>query len=279
MSAKGPFVSVVMPVYNGERFLREAIESVLAQSYGHFELVIVDDGSSDGSLQIAEEYAARDPRVRPLRNERNLGIVQTRNRAFAEASRDAVYFAVLDCDDVCEPKRLEHQVLFLEHNPDHALVGGHTLVIDEQGQTIGQRRYPTAHERILAVITRYNPIAQPTVMIRRTALDEVGRYDERYPRCQDYDLWLRMAVRWKLANLDEFTLRYRISAGQGKRTALRDSLRYTIEIQRRFLFRPRFFRPFNVLYFCAEHVLLVLPEPLVLFAFKRLTYAPAPEQP
>ncbi len=274
MSATGPFVSVLMPVYDGERFLREAIESVLAQSYPNFELVIVDDGSRDASFRIAQEYAARDPRVRPLRNEHNLGIVKTRNRAFAEASRDAVYFAVLDCDDVCERTRLEHQVLFLEHHPEHALVGGHTLVIDEQGRTIGQRRYPTTHERILKVITRYNPIAQPTVMIRRAAVDQVGRYDERYPRCQDYDLWLRMAVGWKLANLDEFTLRYRISAGQGKRTALRDSLRYTIAIQRRFLFRPRFFRPFNVLYFCAEHALLLLPEPLVLAAFKRITYGP-----
>jgi len=272
MTAKGPFVSVVMPVYDGERFLRDAIESVLAQTYPNFELVIVDDGSRDSSFRIAQEYAARDPRVRPLRNEHNLGIVKTRNRAFAEASREAVYFAVLDADDVCEPTRLEHQVLFLEHNPDHALVGGHTLVINEEGRTIGQRRYPTEHRRILAVIARYNPIAQPTVMIRRSALEAVGHYDERYPRCQDYDLWLRMAVRYKLANLDEYTLKYRISAGQGKRTALRDSLRYTIQIQRRFLLRPRFFRPFNVLYFFAEHVLLVLPEPLVLAAFKRITY-------
>jgi glycosyltransferase involved in cell wall biosynthesis len=274
MSAPPPLVSVVMPVYNAERFLAEAIESVLAQTYPHFELVLVDDGSHDGSPRIAREYAAKDPRVRALRNERNLGIVKTRNRAFAEASPQAVYFAVLDSDDVCLPQRLERQVEFLERHPDHALVGGHTLIIDERGAEIGYRRYPDSHERIRRAITRYNPIAQPTVMIRRSALDAVGTYDERYPRCQDYDLWLRMAARFKLANLDEFTLKYRISAEQGKRTALRDTLRLTLQIKRKWLFRRPFFRPFNVAYYAAEHGLLLLPEPVVLELFKRFTYRP-----
>jgi glycosyltransferase involved in cell wall biosynthesis len=261
-----------MPVYNGERFLRPAIESVLGQTYSHFEFVLVDDGSTDGSWSIAEEYARRDPRVRPFRNERNLGIVKTRNRAFAEASQDAVYFAVLDCDDVSLPDRLKRQVAFLQAHPDHALVGGNTLIIDEHDNEIGRRIYPSSHERIAGAITRYNPIAQPTVMIRRSALEQVGVYDDRYPRCQDYDLWLRMAARFKIANLDAFTLKYRISASQGKRTQLRASLKHTIEIQRRWLFHPSFFRPQNVLYWCAEHALLAMPEAWVLSAFKRITY-------
>ena len=128
-----PLVSVVLPVYNAERYLRPAIESVLAQTYRHFELVLVDDGSTDASVAIGEEYVRADSRVRLLRNRCNLGIVQTRNRAFAEADPASAYFAVFDSDDICLPDRLQMQVDFLEAHPDHALVGGHTLVIDEDG--------------------------------------------------------------------------------------------------------------------------------------------------
>jgi GT2 family glycosyltransferase len=128
------------------------------------------------------------------------------------------------------------------------------------------------HEQIVRVITRYNPIAQPAVMIRRSALEQVGEYDERYPGCEDYDLWLRFAERFKVANLDTPMLKYRISASQGKKTQLRESLRYTVNIQRRWLFHPAFFRPFNLLYFGLEHLLFVLPEAWVLELFKRLTY-------
>jgi glycosyltransferase involved in cell wall biosynthesis len=261
-----------MPVFNAERYLAAALDSILAQTHRDWELVCVDDGSTDASLLIAEAYARKDPRIRPLRNERNLGIVKTRNRAFAEANPASKYFAIMDGDDVCAPDRLERQVAFLEAHPDHAVVGGNTRIIDERSAPIGERVYPSSHEQIIRVITRYNPIANPTAMIRRSALAEVGEYDERYSRCQDYDLWLRMASRFKIANLDAFTLDYRITTTQGKVKHLRDSLRFTLEIQRRWLFHPPFRRAFNVVYFAAEHGLLLLPEPVVLALFKRLTY-------
>jgi glycosyltransferase involved in cell wall biosynthesis len=267
-----PLVSVVMPVYDGERFLAEAIESVLGQTYPQLELVLVDDGSSDRSWAIARECAGRDGRVRAFRNERNLGIVATRNRAFAEADPRSEYFAVMDADDVCMPDRLERQVAFLQAHPGHAIVGGNTLIIDEHGAQIGQRRYPSTHQQIARVITRYNPIAQPTVMIRRSALEVVGRYSTRFPRCQDYDLWLRMAARFEVANLDAYTLKYRLSATQGKRTQLRATLKLTLELQRQWLFHAPFFRAANVAYWAAEHALLLLPDAVVLELFKRVTY-------
>jgi glycosyltransferase involved in cell wall biosynthesis len=270
--ADAPLVSVVMPAYNAERFLRQAIESVLAQTYTNFELVVIDDGSSDGSWAIMQELAARDTRVRAFRNERNLGIVRTRNRLFAESSPASEYFAVLDGDDVCLPERLALQVAFLQAHADHALVGGNLRVIDEYGVEVGVRRYPSSHEAIMRVITRYNPIAQPASMFRRSAVQAVGEYDERYARCQDYELWLRMAERFKLANLDAFVIEYRVSATQGKSVQLRESLAYTIDIQRRWLFRRQFFRPFNVLYWGAEHALMLLPDALVLGAFKHIAY-------
>ena len=187
-------------------------------------------------------------------------------------STRAEYFAILDSDDECLPERLALQVAFLQSHPDHAIVGGNNLIIDESGREIGRRVYPSSHEQIVAVITRYNPISQPTVMIRRACLEHVGRYDARYPRCQDYDLWLRMAAAYKVANLEAFILRYRLSTTQGKSTQLRESLQYTVDIQRRYLFRRPFFRPYNVAYWAAEHALLLLPDQIVLDLFKRITY-------
>jgi glycosyltransferase involved in cell wall biosynthesis len=272
---RAPFVSVVVPVHNTARYLRAAIESVLEQSYPHFELLLVDDGSADASAAIALDYAQRDRRVRVLRNERNLGIVKARNRGFAEADPAATYFAVLDSDDVCMPDRLQRQVEFLEANPDHALVGGHILVVDEHGDEVGARRYPTTYAEILQVITRYSPVAQPTVMIRRSALAAVGVYSEQFPRCHDYDLWLRMAAQFKIANLDAFTLKYRISPTQGKHVHLRESLKFTIDVQRQWLLHRRFFNPANLAYWGAEHLLLLLPKAVVLDLFKRITYRSA----
>jgi cellulose synthase/poly-beta-1,6-N-acetylglucosamine synthase-like glycosyltransferase len=267
-----PLVSVVMPVHNAQQFLQGAITSILGQTHARLELVIVDDGSTDASFEIARECAARDPRVRLFQNDRNLGIVATRNHAFARADATSKYFAIMDADDVSLADRLERQVAFLEAHADHALVGGNTIIIDERGVEIGRRSYPSGHDRIVGVMGRYNPIAQPTVMLRKSVLREVGQYRAEYPRCEDYDLWMRIAARFKVANLDAFTLKYRLSANQQKSTHLKDLLRYTLRIQRQWLFVDPFFRPLNVLFWLVEHALLPLPEPIVLQLFKALTY-------
>jgi glycosyltransferase involved in cell wall biosynthesis len=269
------FVSVLMPVYNAAAYLREAVESVLGQSHSALELIAIDDASSDDSHAILEEYAQRDPRVRVFRQPQNLGIVAARNRAFREASPDAELCAILDADDVCEPDRLAQQVAFMQAHPDHALVGGHTLIIDERSQVVGIRRYPSAYSSICKTITRYNPIAQPAVMLRRSLLPAREPYDTAFPRCQDYELWLRLAAEHPVANLDRPVLRYRVSQTQGKRTELRKTLALTLELQRKWLLHPRYRSLFNMAYVAAEHALLVLPEPLVLALFKRVTYSAA----
>jgi glycosyltransferase involved in cell wall biosynthesis len=268
-----PFVSVLMPVYNPGRFLEEALDSVLAQTLADFELIAIDDASEDGSFERLSAYAARDPRVRVFRQPRNLGIVAARNRAFREAHPESRYFAIFDSDDVALPDRLARQVAFLESHPDHALVGGHTLIIDEHSRPLGIRRYPIEYAQICSVIARYNPIAQPAVMLRRSMLEAIGHYSEAFPRCQDYELWLRTAARYPIANLDMPVIRYRVSQQQGKRTHLRQTLALTLRLQRRWLLHPRFRRPANVAYVGLEHLLMLVPEALVLALFKRVTYS------
>ncbi len=271
-SSRAPLVSVVMPVCNAERYLVAAVESVLGQTFRDFELIAVDDASSDGSFALLESFAARDPRVRPFRNETNLQIAKTRNRAFHLAHPESRYFAIMDSDDVCMPERFAEQVRFLETHPEHALVGSQITIIDEHGKTIGRRDYPCSHAEISRVLTRYNPFAQSSVMLRRSALDEVGVYDERYTRCQDYDLWLRMASRFKVENLGRALLAYRVSSTQGKTTHLRQTLRFSLEIQRRWLFDPRFASVNNTVQWALRHALFAVPEPVTLALFKAVTF-------
>lgn len=266
-------VSVLMPVYNASPYLREAVESILSQTHRALELVAIDDASTDGSYELLQELAARDPRVRVFRQPENLGIVAARNRAFREASPEAAYCAIFDADDVSLPERIAQQLAFLQAHPDHALVGGHTLIIDESSRVVGIRRYPIDYPSICRAITRYNPIAQPAVMLRRSALGSTEPYDASFPRCQDYALWLRLAAQHPVANLDAAVLRYRISQSQGKRVHLRESLALTLQLQRTWLLHPRFRNVWNFAYVTLEHGLLLLPEALVLSLFKRLTYS------
>jgi glycosyltransferase involved in cell wall biosynthesis len=269
-------VSISMPVYNARAYLAEALDSLIAQSYPHWELIAVDDGSSDGSWDMLCAYAARERRIRPFRQDRNLGIVAARNRTLEHVSADAKYIAILDSDDVALPDRLARQLAFLERHEDHAMVGGHTLIIDERSRERGLRRYPLRYAEICRVITRYNPFAQSAVMLRRGVLDRVGRYDPAFPRCQDYDLWLRIAAEHPVANLDEPVIRYRISDQQGKRTHLRQTLRLSLRLQRRWLLHRRFLRPENAAYVALEHLVPLLPERVILELFKRLTYTTTP---
>jgi len=209
-----PAISVAMSVYNGERFLSEAIESVLAQTWRDFELLILDDGSRDSSLQIIHHYAAIDPRIRVIARE-NRGLVASLNQLLAEAR--APLIARMDADDICAPQRFERQIAFLAAHPDHGVVGSLTFDIGEAGEAfpLDTAEHPLSHEQFLEHIADNGPLlAHPTVMYRRDVVLAAGGYHAAFRHCEDYDLWLRLADRTKIANLPERLLRYRHYAGQ-----------------------------------------------------------------
>lgn len=209
-----PALSVAMSVYNGERFLAAAIESVLGQSFGDFEFLIVDDGSSDSSLAICEGYAARDPRLRVIARP-NRGLVASLNQLLDEAQAPLV--ARMDADDICLPDRFERQIAFLAAHSDYGVIGSLTTDIDEQDQPypLTTAEHPLTHEEFLARIESRGPLlAHPTVMYRRAVVQEAGGYHAAFRHCEDYDLWLRLAHRTRIANLPQRLLRYRHYAGQ-----------------------------------------------------------------
>lgn len=203
-------ISVIMPAYNASRFVREAIESILAQDYAHFELIVVDDCSTDNTSQICAEYAQLDPRVNVLRTKVNSGITGALNVGLA-AARGAL-IARMDADDISLPSRLTRQRNHLRDHPEIGLCGMAIEVIDADGRLL--RRPATAvgadlTERLAAWCS---PLAHPTWMFRREVFDVIGGYRDLAP-AEDYDFLLRvLAAEWKLDNIPDLGLRYRVSS-------------------------------------------------------------------
>jgi len=228
-----PFVTVFTPNYNKSKYLPETIESVLHQTYENFEYIIIDDCSTDDSWDIISDYASKDKRIKAYRNDENLKIVKTRNKGFQFSSKETKYYAILDSDDVSTPERLKQQVKFLEENPRYGLIGSDIIVIDEESKEIGYRKYASSDLDIRKVITRLNPIAQSSVLLRKQAIQEVGFYDEKWNVCQDYDYWLRIGIDWKLKNFNRPLIKYRLSKTQVKTTNLKETIQNTYFIQKK----------------------------------------------
>jgi len=209
MEATIPKISVLMTVYNAESFLTQAISSVLAQTCVDFELIILDDCSVDSSWSIIESFAKQDPRIRAIRNERNLGGCENLNKGLSLVR--GKYLARHDNDDWSYPDRLQKQWDFLEAYPHIGIVGGTIEIIDTEDRVIGRRKYQLSDEDIRKKIFRYSPFAHPLVMIRKSSLDQAGRfYDHIFAPADDYDLWFRLGKVTQFANLPDTLLQYRL---------------------------------------------------------------------
>lgn len=208
-----PAISVALSVYNGERFLAPAIESILAQTFIDFEFLILNDGSKDGSAAIIDAYAAQDSRIRPI-HRKNKGLVASLNQLIEEAQ--APLIARMDGDDIAHPERFQKQIDFLHAHPDHGVVGTWTEDIDEDDQPyfFTGKDHPTSSAELLQSIEDRSPLCHPSVMMRRDVVQSVGGYHAAYLHCEDYDLWLRLANRTKMCSLPERLIRYRHSPGQ-----------------------------------------------------------------
>lgn len=207
-----PLVSVAMPVYNAEKYLKQAIDSILGQTYPHFELVIVNDGSNDRSKEIIYSYS--DDRIRYYENEVNLGIAKTRNRCIQHAK--GKYIAVLDNDDIAMAYRLEKQVEFLESDFDYALCGSFYEVIDGNDRIINRIKIPVTDKKIKTYLLFENCFCNSSVMIQSKLLKE-RPYIESFDMIEDYYFLYTVSKSKKLSNLPIFATRYRV---HGKNTSI-----------------------------------------------------------
>ena len=203
-----PRVSVVMAVCNGERFVREAIESLRSQTLEDFELIVVDDGSTDATPRIVEDLAARR-RPHPARHSQsNTGYPDALNVGWRLARGE--YVAILDADDLAEPGRLERQLVYLDEHPDVGVVGGALLLVTADGRPFYVASYPTAAAGALEGLQTHCPVGHTAVLMRRSILEEVGGYRSTIPLAEDYDLWLRVSERYPIVNLPDIVGRYRM---------------------------------------------------------------------
>jgi len=200
-----PLVTVLMPVYNGEKYLKEAIESVLNQTFRDFEFLIIDDGSADKSAETIKSF--NDARIRLERNETNLGLIKTLNKGLGLAK--GKYIARMDCDDISLPKRLSIQVNFMEKHPEIDVCGSWVKVMGLKQEFVN--KYPQNHEEARAYLLFNTPFAHPSVIIRKEVMEKHKlKYDENYKHAEDYELWSRIINYAKVSNIPKVLLHYRM---------------------------------------------------------------------
>lgn len=199
-------LSVIMPVYNAENYLSEAIDSVLGQTFKDFEFIIIDDGSKDKSPKILKDYAARDKRIKLIAQE-NRGLVKSLNRGIKAAK--GTYIARHDNDDKSAPERFNREIDFLQAHPDIVIVGSSVNVMDNKSQIIHQHAVLLQDPEIRQELLLRSPFAHGSVMFKRQTAIDAGLYDQHSELAEDYDLWLRMSKFGQLANLDEYLYCYR----------------------------------------------------------------------
>jgi glycosyltransferase involved in cell wall biosynthesis len=205
-----PHVSVIMPAYNAARYIDEAVSSILNQTYRDFEFIIIDDGSTDGTREKLQGYAAIDPRI-ILRSRPNTGLTIALREAIELAQGE--FIARMDADDISIPTRFEKQLHFLQSNPDHALVGSSVLFIDKDSLPLGVSPWPVGSHEIIDswhMSGRGSILMHPSSMFRRSVYDAVGGYRIEYEVAQDLDLWLRIAEVGRIHVLSDYLLQFRI---------------------------------------------------------------------
>lgn len=202
-----PKVSVVMCVYDGERYLSEALESILNQTFRDFEFIIIDDGSTDGTGAILGRYKNLDKRIQVYHQE-NQGFTASLNRGFRLAK--GTYIARMDADDISLQRRFDKQVRFLDNHPEIGVVGTWVAYVEKGGGILGEWRTPIS-PTIAEWHLFFEPcVAHPSVMMRRDILKKIKGYNPRILQAQDYDLWVRIASKMRLTNLSEVLLLRRV---------------------------------------------------------------------
>jgi len=200
-------VTVLMSCYNASRWLHEAIESVLCQTFGNFEFILVDDGSTDETWDIIRAYRYRDQRIVPIRKE-NTGLQDSLNMGIAHARGE--WIARLDADDLCEPDRLAEQLRYIHYHPEIVLLGAGFVEIDAQGRSVKKQLYPSGHRELLCNLGRLQRFfPHSSAFFRRDIAQDVGLYNRLFRKSQDWDLWLRFAERGRIACVRNCLVRVR----------------------------------------------------------------------
>lgn len=223
-------VSIIMAAYNEEANVLSSIRSVQSQTHQMWELIVLDDASTDGTTNCLQLAADSDSRIIFLRNNKNIGLAASLNKALRLCQYPLV--ARLDADDRCLPERLAIQTEFMNRHSDVDVLGAGSIDIDSAGAVLNETIQRETHEEMVRYIYKECPLIHPTVMVRKHVFDELNGYDESLQRCQDYDLWLRGYKRFRFHNLQIPLICYRRRTGVSWRDA-----KYSATVIMKALFR------------------------------------------
>lgn len=251
-----------MPVYNSEKYLDDAIKSILNQTFSDFELIIIDDNSTDDSWNIIQKYAKKDKRIKSFRNEENMGCTKSLNQGLKQAK--GKYIARMDSDDVSMPKRFEEQIKALK---DYDVIGSNIIFFDDKGKKLGKRKYSNDIDKI---IREESPLAHPSTMFKRSLLKN-KYYDERFETAQDYALWIRFYLQG--ANffiIQKELLLYRLHPTASKNRKTKITIRNTIKIKKQAKKQGLKIGFRGEIRLLLERLSLLMPRQLIIFLFKKL---------
>ena len=255
-----PLVSILLPVFNAERYLHASLTSTLTQNYTNIEVICVDDGSTDSSLKILKTFAKSDKRVKVYANKKNSGIGYTANKALSHAKGE--FIARMDADDIMLPGRIAKQVEFLQTNPDTVLVGGQCKVINENGEQIGEKRNPVAHNDIYKLMFTAMAVQNPTIMINRKLVPQKAlKLDTKLHPVDDLDMLFKLFKFGKFANLADFVLQYRVYRGSSTMKNPKKSFLLTLKIRARAISEYGYRPTFQSMLTCLTQAVVVLTLP------------------
>lgn len=266
MKTSLPKVSVLMPNYNCEKYLPEAIDSILKQSFTDFEFIIIDDCSNDNSWEIIQEYAEKDNRIITLRNNENIKICKTLNKGLEIAK--GKYIARMDSDDIAVISRLEQQVSFLDEHKSIWIVWWNVEVINAHWNITWTKRFPT--EYIKEQIWYRNPFIHPWVLIKKQCFEDFWWYKEWFLYAEDLELWIRFGQKWDFWNIDDIILKYRIfwenSTLKKQEQMIQNTLKARKQAIKLWYKMPLKWKIYYVWTWCMKF----LPPKFVLFIFNKL---------
>jgi len=265
-----PLVSVIMPAYNCEAYVADALDSVIRQTYPNLEVIIVDDHSSDKTWGIIQDFAKQDKRIKPLRNDENLKIVGTLNRAIRHST--GKYLARMDGDDVRELDSINKQVAFLESNPTIIMVGGSVEFCDEHMQRLNDRHYPLTDAEIRKKLLRYSPFCHASLVFRS---DKLEKDPYRNNWAEDYDLYFRLAKVGEMANLPDVLYHVRTHKASVSRSKTRYQEKLTLYLRLKAVFEYGYTMTFgDKLYFAAQlTTMYMMPSGFRFWLFNKIRAA------
>lgn len=229
MKKSKPLVSVIMPAFNAQQYIKNAIESILTQTFRLFELIIIDDSSTDKTRSIISMFL-KDPRVKLLTRTSSHNIADVLNAGIKSATADII--ARMDADDISLETRLEKQFSLITSSENIAVVGANIAIIDSEGNHRAVRQYPETSEELKKCLFRYSPFAHPVVMFRRRAFESVGGYNPKYSPTEDLDLWFRLGKNYSFRSVSEVLLKYRVYEKSSSHAVLKDLEKLVFHIRK-----------------------------------------------